>query len=124
MELITPALGIFVLIGAVSSQLSAAVADSIGAGGLGNEVSRRSGSVPRAFTLAGGTAIAVTWLTDPFQVVAVSSRAFALFYGLQCVLALFVSIKRGAGSARHRAGFIAIGLICLIAAAVGAPAEG
>jgi len=124
MELITPALGIFVLIGAVSSQLSAAVADSIGSGGLVNEVSRRSVSVPLAFTLAGGTAIAVTWLTDPFQVVAVSSRAFALFYGLQCVLALFVSIKRGAGSARHRAGFIAIGLICLIAAAVGAPAEG
>lgn len=124
MELITPALGIFVLIGAVSSQLSAAVADSIGSGGLVNEVSRRRVSVPLAFTLAGGLAIAVTWLTDPFQVVALSSRAFALFYGLQCVLALVVSLKRGVGSARHRAGFVAIGLICLIAAAVGAPAEG
>jgi hypothetical protein len=40
MEFIAPALGIFVLAGAVSSQLSAAVADSIGSGGLVNEVSR------------------------------------------------------------------------------------
>ena len=55
MELIAPAMGIFVLIGAVSSQLSAAVADSIGSGGLVNEVSRRKISVPIAFTLAGRT---------------------------------------------------------------------
>ena len=41
MELVAPLLGIFVLIGAVSSQLSAAIADSIGSGGLMVEVSRR-----------------------------------------------------------------------------------
>lgn len=124
MELIAPALGIFVLAGAVASQLSAAVADSIGSGGLVNEVSRRRISVPLAFTLAGVLAIAVVWLTDPFEVVALSSRAFALFYALQCVLALTVAIKRGAGTAGQRIGFVAVGLICLVAAVVGAPAEG
>ncbi len=124
MELIAPALGIFVLIGAVSSQLSAAVADSIGSGGLVNEVSRRKISVPIAFTLAGVLAILVVWLTDPFQVVALSSRAFALFYAMQCVLALLVSIKSGAGTIPQRIGFFAIGLICLVAVFVGAPAEG
>jgi len=124
MELIAPAMGIFVLIGAVSSQLSAAVADSIGSGGLVNEVSRRKISVPIAFTLAGALAILVVWLTDPFQVVALSSRAFALFYAMQCALALLVSIKSGVGTIPHRIGFVAIGLICLVAVFVGAPAEG
>jgi len=124
MELIAPAMGIFVLIGAVSSQLSAAVADSIGSGGLVNEVSRRKISVPIAFTLAGALAILVVWLTDPFEVVALSSRAFALFYAMQCVLALLVSIKSGAGTIPQRIGFVAIGFICLVAVFVGAPAEG
>ena len=123
MELIAPALGIFVLAGAVSSQLSAAVADSIGAGGLVNEVSRRHISVPLAFALAGLLAVAVVWLTDPFEVVALSSRAFALFYALQCVLAFAVATRHGIGDWRHRVGFVVVGMICLTAVAVGAPAE-
>ncbi|MEI5688836.1 hypothetical protein [Sphingomonas kyungheensis] len=123
MQLIAPALGAFVLAGAVSSQLSAAVADSIGAGGLINEVSRRRVPVPLAFALAGMLAIGVVWLTDPFQVVALSSRAFALFYALQCALAFAVARRNGVGDWRHRCGFVAIGLICLTAVAVGAPAE-
>ncbi|MEC3912966.1 hypothetical protein U5A82_21575 [Sphingobium sp. CR2-8] len=124
MELIAPALGIFVLVGAVSSQLSAAVADSIGSGGLVNEVSRRRISVPLAFAFASGLAILIVWLTDPFEVVALSSRAFALFYALQCALALIVSVKDCKGTVAQRIGFVAVGLVCLVAAAVGAPAEG
>ncbi|MEO9132513.1 MAG: hypothetical protein ABI240_15070, partial [Sphingomonas sp.] len=123
MKMVAPALGVFVLIGALSSQLSAAVADSIGSGGLMNEVSRRRVSVPAAFAIAGGLSIAVVWLTDPFQVVAVSSRAFALFYAMQCGLALLVSFRTGATGWPARMGFLIIGLICLVAAAMGAPAE-
>lgn len=123
MALVAPGLGVFVLVGAVSSQLSAAVADSIGAGGLMNEVSRRKLSVPVAFAAANLLSIAVVWLTDPFQVVAVSSRAFALYYALQCVLALAVAIRTRTGSLSQRAGFVVIGLVCIVAALVGAPAE-
>ncbi|RZM32363.1 MAG: hypothetical protein EOP67_28110, partial [Sphingomonas sp.] len=68
MELVAPALGIFVLIGAVSSQLSAAIADSIGSGGLMVEVSRRKLGVREAFITASALSIAVVWLTDPFSV--------------------------------------------------------
>ena len=124
MEFIAPALGLFVLAGAVSSQLSAAVADSIGSGGLVNEVSRRRISVPLAFTLAGALAVLIVWLTDPFEVVALSSRAFALFYALQCVLALMVSVRNRSATNAQRVGFVVIGLICLVAVFVGAPAEG
>ncbi len=55
---------------------------------------------------------------------ALSSRSFALFYAMQCVLALMVSVRRGAGSLAQRCGFLAIGVICLVAVFVGAPAEG
>lgn len=124
MTLIAPALGIFVLVGALSSQLSAAVADSIGSGGLMSEVTRRTLSVQAAFALAGALAIAVVWLTDPFQVVAISSRAFALFYALQCALAMAVAKRTGAGTILQRAGFAIVGVICIVATLVGAPAEG
>ena len=123
MTFVAPALAAFVLVGALSSQLSAAVADSIGSGGLMNEVSRRKLSVPLSFALAGGLSILVVWLTDPFQVVAVSSRAFALFYAMQCGLALLVSLRTGAGTLAQRIGVVAVGAVCLVAALVGAPAE-
>lgn len=123
MELVAPALGIFVLIGAVSSQLSAAIADSIGSGGLMIEVSRRKLGVRTAFMAASGLSIAVVWLTDPFSVIALSSRAFALFYAMQALLAFWVSRRTHVGGTIHRIGFCTVGLICLIAAAIGAPAE-
>jgi len=124
MTLVAPALGIFVLIGAVSSQLSAAVADSIGSGGLMNEVTRRKLSVRAAFALAAVLAVAVVWLTDPFEVVAISSRAFAFFYALQCGLAFVVARKTNVSTPAQRIGFVAVGTICLVATFVGAPAEG
>lgn len=123
MNLVAPILGIFVLIGAVSSQLSAAIADSIGSGGLMVEVSRRKLSVRNAFIAASALSIAVVWLTDPFSVIALSSRAFALFYAMQAVLALWVSIRTGVGGPAARAGFVLVGLVCVVAALAGAPAE-
>ena len=123
MTLVAPALGIFVLVGALSSQLSAAVADSIGSGGLMSEVTQRKLSIQAAFALACALAIGVVWLTDPFEVVAISSRAFALFYALQCVLAVLVARRTGAGRRAQLAAFVLIGLICLVAVFVGAPAE-
>ena len=124
MEMVAPLLGIFVLAGATASQLSAALADSIGAGGLMVEVSRRKLTVRGAFILAGVLSILVVWLTDPFQVIALSSRAFALFYAMQAALALWVAIRTGVGSFAIRIGFSAIALICIIAVVAGAPAEG
>ncbi|MEO8176698.1 MAG: hypothetical protein ABI626_08570 [Sphingomicrobium sp.] len=124
MRMVAAPLVIFVLIGALSSQLSAAVADSIGSGGLMNEVSQRKVSVPAAFAIASALAIAVVWLTDPFEVVAISSRAFALFYALQCLLALLVSFRTNVGSWWLRSGIAVIGIVCLVATVIGAPAEG
>lgn len=124
MALVAPVMGVFVLVGAVSSQLSAAIADSIGSGGLIIEVSRRKLGVRTAFLVANALAIAVVWLTDPFEVVALSSRAFALFYAVQAGLALWVSRRTRAASLPLQAAFLGVGLVCVIASVVGAPAEG
>jgi hypothetical protein len=123
MALVAAPMVAFVLVAAVASQLSAAVADSIGSGGLMSELSRRKLGVSAAFALAAVLAVAVVWLTDPMQVVALSSRAFAVFYACQCGLALFVSYRNGVGSGLQRIGFAAVGSICVIAALSGAPAE-
>ncbi|WP_267395774.1 MULTISPECIES: hypothetical protein [unclassified Sphingomonas] len=123
MTMVAPLLGVFVLVGAVSSQLSAAIADSIGSGGLMIEVSRRRLGVRGAFLTASALSIAVVWLTDPFSVIALSSRAFALFYAMQAVLAVWVSFRSQVGGWPTRAGFAIVGLICIVAAFAGAPAE-
>ena len=123
MEIVAPFMGAFVLLGAVSSQLSAAVADSIGAAGLMNEVSHRRLNVKAAFVVASLLAIAVVWLTDPFQVIALSSRAFALFYALQCAIGIWVSLRTGAGGVPARIGMGVVGIVCIVATLVGAPAE-
>ena len=123
MGLVAAPLSVFVLVGALASQLSGAVADSIGSAGLLNKVSRRRLSIPAAFAVASALAVAVVWLTDPFEVVAVASRCFALFYALQCVIALMVAWRMGNASMPHRVCFVLIGLVCIAAALTGAPAE-
>lgn len=123
MGLVAPLLGLFVLGAALTSQLSAAIADSIGSGGLLVEVSRRKLSVRSAFIAASALSVAIVWLTDPFEVIALSSRAFAAYYAAQAAIAIWVSSRTGAGGWLLRTGFALVGLICLVATLVGAPAE-
>lgn len=123
MAMVAPLLGWFVLGGSVTSQLSAAIADSIGSGGLLMEVSRRRLSLPVAFLASSALAVTVVWLTDPFAVIALSSRAFAAFYAVQAVIAIWVSWRTRTGGWLLRSGFVLVGLVCLAAALVGAPAE-
>ncbi|MBA3898461.1 MAG: hypothetical protein H0X36_15295 [Sphingomonadaceae bacterium] len=87
------------------------------------EVSRRKLGVRMAFIVSSALAIAVVWLTNPLQVVALSSRAFAAYYAMQALLAFWVSLRAGAGGWAARSGFAVIGVICLVAMLAGAPAE-
>lgn len=123
MDLAAPFMSVLVLLGAVASQLSAAVADSIGSAGLVSEVSRGRLNIKAGFLASGGLAVAVVWLTDPFQVVAAASRSFALYYAAQCVLALLAARRLRLGSMASQGGFSLLALLSLLAALVGAPAE-
>jgi hypothetical protein len=70
---------------AVLSQLSAAVADTIGSGGLIFETSKKKISMPNSYLIIGGFAIALTWLADVFQIITFASQAFSFFYCLQAL---------------------------------------
>jgi hypothetical protein len=82
-----PMLGPLLVVAAVASQLSAAIADMGGAGGLLAELSER---LPprRAYVAVAVVAIALTWMANLFGIIAIASRAFAVYYALQCALAV------------------------------------
>jgi len=95
---------------AVMSQFSAAVADTVGGGGLVAGVSR--GRLTQRWAYAGimVAALALNWATEIFDVIAFASRAFALYYLFQCMEAVAVT-----HSPWRRLGFsLAAGLLALV----------
>jgi hypothetical protein len=88
---VAPTLGL----AAVFSQFGAAVADTVGTGGIIEEESR--GKIPRrrGYIILVAIALVLIWSRSIFFVLALASRAFALYYLLQSFIAIGVI-------ARHR----------------------
>ncbi len=82
---------IFVIGAALTSQLSAAVADMNGASGLLHGAVKRV-PVSIAYVICAGASIAIVWSTSIFGVIVWASRAFVLYYGIQSVTACAVEI--------------------------------
>jgi hypothetical protein len=76
---------------AALSQFSAAVADTLAATGNMEEVTHDHLKERYGYILVGGGAIMLTWSANTFEIVALASRAFALYYLLQCLVAITVS---------------------------------
>ncbi len=91
---VSPLLPFVVTAGAIASQFSASVADSIGASELISDTTHKHIDPRHAYVLIGVVGVLVIWATDVTQIVALASRAFALFYGLQCTVSVMI--------ARHR----------------------
>lgn len=72
------------------SQFSAAVADTLAAAANLEEVTRRRLTQRWGYLLVGGAAMVLAWTGSTFTVIALASRAFALYYLLQCLVALSV----------------------------------
>ena len=85
------------IIAAVFSQFSAAVADTISAGGLLSEVESGERKPNNNYLLIAIIAIALTWLTNTYQIIAFASRAFALYYAVQSFEATCLAIKKVTG---------------------------
>ncbi|MCF6313799.1 MAG: hypothetical protein L3J39_15245 [Verrucomicrobiales bacterium] len=107
--LVSPVLPVLLIIAAVMSQFSAAVADTIGGGGLISEntedrLGKRSG-----YLLITLLAVALVWFSNIFELISIASRAFAFYYLLQSINAWLVAGKcRDGGSCcwvRVRIGF-------------------
>ncbi len=80
------------VVAAVLSQFSAAIADTIGAGGLLNDL--KSKFPPRVIYLPilFGS-LGLVWLTNVFQIVAIASRFFAFYYALECLRAAYRNLR-------------------------------
>ena len=82
------ALPLMLIVAAIMSQFSAAVADTVGAGCLASESSSRRISTNYGYLIVSLFAILLVWTADLLGIIAFASRAFALYYLLQCVVAL------------------------------------
>jgi len=115
-----------IVIGAVFAQLSASVADAIGAGGLVEQVSGQRIDHRHAYPVIAVIGIGLTWSLNTFGVIALASRAFALFYCMQSAVAAGVAMKTP--GLRHRelytAAFLVLAAIAFAVVVFGIPMEG
>ncbi|QBY02931.1 hypothetical protein E2K93_00445 [Thalassotalea sp. HSM 43] len=87
--LVTP-----LVLAAALSQFSAAVADTLAASGSMVEMSKGVLTYAQGYLLVGVGAIVLTWSVNTFEVIALASRSFALYYFIQCLVAISVAKNR------------------------------
>ena len=112
---------IFLLIAAITSQLSAALADFSGNGGLVNELSGHHIPVKIAYLLITVTCLVLVWSFDIFEIINLASKGFAIYYFLQCISAMVVQYQR------HWLKFafsFAVAVLCLVVIIFAKPFEG
>jgi hypothetical protein len=116
-------LPILLAVAAIGSQFSAAVADDSGAGGLLEDITRKQLPVRHAYLLILLVTITLTWATDVNAIIAYASRAFALFYMLQCVVAFLVAARHKDLSHRllRLVNFAFLAVMCSLVFALGIP---
>jgi hypothetical protein len=118
-------LPVLLSVAAIGSQFSAAVADNEGAGGLIEDITHHKLPIRYAYLLILLVTVALTWETNVNGIIAYASRAFALFYMLQCVVALIVAWQTKDLPRRplRLASFAFLAVMCLLVFALGLPSE-
>ncbi len=118
-------LPVLLSIAAIGSQFSAAVADNEGAGGLIGDITHHKMPVRYAYLLILIVTVALTWETDVNGIIAYASRAFALFYMLQCIVAFLVArqLKDLPKRSQRMTTFAVLAVLCLLVFALGLPSE-
>ncbi|SSC08901.1 putative protein [bacterium endosymbiont of Bathymodiolus sp. 5 South] len=110
-------LPLMLIIAALMSQFSAAVADTGGAGGLLNENSGNRLPTKISYVAISMGAILLVWAVDLMEIITLASKAFATYYLLQTLLALFYCHKDCDSSAKitivNKVLYVAIILILL-----------
>ena len=113
-----------IIMTALASQLSAAVADLNGAGGL--IVSASAGRVAMAvgYALTAAAAIAITWIANIYEIIAYASKAFVLYYGLQSIVALVTMSHSGGWRRALKSALFGFAVLVSIAVLIfGIPAD-
>ncbi len=116
-------LPVLIAVAAIGSQFSAAVADTEGAGGLIEDITERNIPPRYAYLLILIVTVVLTWSTNVNEIIAYASRAFALYYALQCAVAWVVAYKLK--DLDHRslrlARFAFLAVVCFLVFAFGIP---
>ncbi|MFW2341998.1 hypothetical protein [Brevundimonas sp.] len=84
-----------IILAALASQLSAAVADMNGAGGLLHEVSGHRVRVRWGNVVTAAVAIVIVWTSNIYEIITWASRAFVLYYALQSIQAAWAAGRQG-----------------------------
>ncbi|GAB4119473.1 MAG: hypothetical protein Kow00104_01930 [Rhodothalassiaceae bacterium] len=115
------------VLGAVMSQFSAAIADLVGSGGTLGEAIRRPLPNPVRYPAVAGLAILLLWSVDIYAIIAWASRAFAVYYMLQAVMAALHAAHQAARGERRATGqcafFALLSLVMLAIALFALPAD-
>jgi hypothetical protein len=119
-------LPILISIAAIGSQFGASVADTSGAGGLVEDIVQHKLPLSTVYIGIMVITIMLTWATNVNEIIAYASRAFALFYFLQCVVACLVAyqLTNITGRTRRLWLFSVVGLSCLAVFVLGIPSGG
>jgi hypothetical protein len=95
------ALPLMLIVAAVMSQFSAAVADTVGAGCLASESSHGKLPTNKGYLVVSILAIILVWTADLLEIISFASRAFALYYLLQCFVAIMANHHHYESKFRH-----------------------
>jgi hypothetical protein len=119
------ALPLMLIVAAIMSQFSAAVADTVGAGCLTSESSSGKISTNKGYLVVSVFAIILIWTADLLEIISFASRAFALYYLLQCVVAFMASYHHSDHKAyrTHRAHFATVAAILALIVIFAIPAK-
>jgi len=120
-------LPLMLIIAALMSQFSAAVADTGGGGGLLNENSNGRLSSRLGYVGIAISAILLVWAANLMEIITLASRAFAVYYLFQTLLALFYCYKdcpvRSRMTLLNRGVYMLISIVLLYVVFFAIPAE-
>lgn len=111
-----------IILAALASQLSAAVADMNGAGGLIADATMQSLSMRIGYAVTAAVAIAITWAANIYEIITYASKAFVIYYGLQCSLAALVALRPGTVNRLHAVLYAFGAMLTIIVLVFGTPA--
>lgn len=122
-DAISPVLPLLLIVAAVAAQFSAAVADTCGCGGLTEETTRKRIKAKTSYLVIGVVGISLTWLADIYSIIAYASRAFAIYYALQCGIASVFAARDSRGEKFRSVYYALLALFALTIATLGRSAE-
>ncbi len=117
-RMVAPILPMLIIIAAVMSQFSAAVADTIGSGGLLVESMRNKITTKTSYLLITLTGVILTWFTNIYTIITFASKAFAIYYTMQLVLSTIVLSKQKRSGVRYLKILLYLLLIILMVAVI------